>query len=395
MKIFMKNSNQIKKIVHMCMTAFTDGMAYQENLLTKYHAKLGYAVTVITSTWQYNTSGNLIEAEKQDYINQDNVHVIRLKLKGRNNITRKFRRFRSVYSTLCSERPDILFIHGCQYLDILEITKYIKEKNVKQVYVDNHADLMNSATTWLSKEILHKVIWRYCVKTLEPYIDMYYGVLPKRVLFLHEMYGISDAKCKLLRMGADDEYVKSAENNIDKTKKRYGVKEDKFIIVTGGKINSKKRQIILLQKAVQKLNCDSSELFIFGSLSDDIREEILSNCRSNITYVGWLSSKETHDLIAIADLAVYPSGHSTLWEQTAGQGIPMLLNYWGGVCDGEMKENVEYLYECTEDEIYNKLESIIIDKNKYIHMKNEAGKCQKEFLYSSIAKHSIMLRENE
>ena len=83
----------MRKIVHICATTFTDGMAYQENLLTKYHVKSGHAVTVITSTWQYNTEGKLVENEKEDYVNQDNVHVRRLKLKGKNNITRKFRKF--------------------------------------------------------------------------------------------------------------------------------------------------------------------------------------------------------------------------------------------------------------------------------------------------------------
>lgn len=381
------------KIVHICATTFTDGMAYQENLLTKYHVKSGHAVTVITSTWQYNTEGKLVENEKEDYVNQDNVHVRRLKLKGKNDITRKFRKFEKMYDVLCEEKPDILFIHGFQYLDILVVAKYIKDKKIKHVYIDNHADYSNSATTWLSKNIQHRIIWKYCVQQIEPYTKKFYGVLPARVDILTELYGLPKEKCELLVMGADDEYKKNAEDEQERTRKKYEIKAHEFILVTGGKYNSEKKQIIFLEKAIQKLDCSFVKLFIFGSLADDIREEVLNNCRENIQYVGWLSNKETHELIACADLAIYPTGHSTLWEQTAGQGVPMMLNYWSGVCEGEMKENVEYLYEITEDEIYKKLKEIVTNRKKYEAMKKGAEKVQGEFLYSNIARESIVSDE--
>ena len=35
----------------------------------------------------------------------------------------------------------------------------MKNPNVK-IFVDNHADFSNSATNWLSLEILHKKIWK-------------------------------------------------------------------------------------------------------------------------------------------------------------------------------------------------------------------------------------------
>lgn len=379
----------MKKIVHMCMTAFTDEMAYQENLLAKYHVKLGYKVTVITSTWRYNTNGKLEETDKCDYINQDMVHVRRLALKGKNDITRKFRKFENVYEVLCEESPDILFVHGCQYMDISVITQYIKNFRMNQVYVDNHADFSNSATNWLSKNVLHKIIWRHYAHMIEPYTRKFYGVLPARVDFLIDVYKLPKEKCEFLMLGADDELVENAKNNMKETRKKYRIDEKEFVIVTGGKINFGKRQVIFLQKAIQKLNKKAVRLIIFGSIEEDMKSEIISNCNCNISYVGWLSSKETHDLIAVADLAVYPGGHSTLWEQTVGQGIPLLINFWGGVCEGEMRENAEYLYQSTEEEIYNKVGTIISNKDKYYQMANAAKKYQKDFLYGNIAQRCI------
>ena len=49
------------KIVHVCLAGIgvTDGWTYQENLLTKYHKKLGHDVTIITSQWVRNELGGL------------------------------------------------------------------------------------------------------------------------------------------------------------------------------------------------------------------------------------------------------------------------------------------------------------------------------------------------
>ena len=385
----------MRKIVHICATTFTDGMAYQENLLTKYHVKSGHAVTVITSTWQYNTEGKLVENEKEDYVNQDNVHVRRLKLKGKNNITRKFRKFEKMYDVLCEEKPDILFIHGFQYLDILVVARYIKDKRIKHVYIDNHADYSNSATTWLSKNIQHRIIWKYCVQQIEPYAEKFYGVLPARVDILTELYGLPKEKCELLVMGADDELVDMAEQNmiIEGIRKKYHIAKEDFLIVTGGKIDRWKTQTVMLEQAVSRWKRNKVKLLIFGSIAAELKEQILSLCNENIQYVGWLSVEDSYKVIAAADLAVYPGRHSTLWEQTIGQGIPMVVKHWEGTHHVDAGGNVEFLYQDSTDEIENILRGIVFDRKKYETMKKEAEKVQGEFLYSNIAKESIMLEE--
>ena len=58
------------KILHICTSGeYTDGHTYQENLLTKYMAKLGLDVFVIASPKAYDGFGNSIELEVPvDYI---------------------------------------------------------------------------------------------------------------------------------------------------------------------------------------------------------------------------------------------------------------------------------------------------------------------------------------
>ena len=372
----------MKKIVHMCMTVFTDTMGYQENLLTKYHVKAGFSVTVITSMWQYDTNGKIVKTEKCDYINQDGVRVKRLPLKNGNNIMGKFRRFKGLTNVLIEEHPDILFIHGCQFIDLLKIVNYIKKYKVKQVYIDNHADFSNSATNWMSKNILHKVIWRYCAKKIEPYTKKFYGVLPARVDFLTDIYKLPKEKCELLVMGADDEIAEDARRNKNNIRKKYNIGNYDFLIVTGGKIDRWKEQTLFLEQVVKDIHDKNVKLLLFGSITDELKEKVLNLCDKRIVYVGWLSVKETYALIAAADLAVYPGRHSTLWEQTVGQGIPMLVKHWEGTHHVEIDGNVRFLYEDSYEEIFQRLKELLDDRKQYEKMRTAAENSKDKFLYS-------------
>jgi len=371
------------------MRAYTDEMSYQENLLSKYHVKNGFEVTIITSTWKRESGGELVESEERDYINQDGVHIIRLPAKGKNEIDRRFRRFENVYDALCGEKPDILFLHNFQYVDTAVIAKYIRNYGVQQVYVDNHADFSNSATNWFSKNILHKIIWKHYAHLIKPYVTRFYGVLPARVDFLTKIYRLPEQKCSLLLMGADDELAVQARECREHTRERYRTGSNDFLIVTGGVINQWKKQTIFLEIAVKKLCFPNVKLVIFGSIDEKLRDSVMSFCDERITYVGWLSREETYRLIAAADLAVYPGRHSILWEQTAGQGIPMLVKHWPGTHHIDAGGNAEFLYENSSEEIQRRLEELLSDSEKYHGLKTMAEKYSGQFLYSVIARESI------
>ena len=57
----------------------------------------------------------------------------------------RFRRFAGMYEALEKAAPDVLFIHGCQFMDIDVVVKFLKRHPHVSVYVDNHSDFSNSA----------------------------------------------------------------------------------------------------------------------------------------------------------------------------------------------------------------------------------------------------------
>ena len=381
-----------KKIVHICLCgATTDGFSYQENLLAKYHRKMGYEVTLVASQWITGTDGELTTTRQTNYRNADDVKIIRIPLLY-GTIDTRLRIFPKVIHVIDDEKPDILFIHGSQFLDICRIACYVKRHPGLRVYVDNHADYSNSATGWLSKNVLHGVIWKYCTRRIAPYTEKFYGVMPARVDFLKERYGLSENQCSLLVMGADDELAEIAEKqqSIDAVRDKYGIRKGDFLIVTGGKIDAWKPQTLFLMKAVKRLNNQRIKLIVFGSVVKELQEEFDSLVGDSVQYIGWLNNEDSYGIFAAADLAVFPGRHSVFWEQVTGQGIPMIVKDWPGTHHVDLGGNVQFLKKDSVEEIENVLRELTADPQKYNEMKIVAKeKGPKIFRYSEIARDSI------
>lgn len=381
-------------IVNICLCGpVTDNWSYQDNLLPKYQKKLGNNVTILTSQFVWDSNGNITISEKNDYINKDGVRMLRLKLKGSNNFSKKFKKYDQVFESIEKLKPDILFIHGCQFLDIKQCVKYAKQYPDVKVYVDNHADFSNSASNWLSKNILHKVIWKKCAKMIEPFTTKFYGVLPARVDFLVDVYGIPSEKVELLVIGADDEKVTAAK--IDSTKRelrnKYGIKPNEFLIITGGKIDNAKKQTLLLMQAVKEIGRKDLKLLVFGPVIEDLRAQVENLVDgNNIQYVSWVDPEDTYKYFGAADLVIFPGRHSVFWEQVAGLGIPMIVKYWEGTTHIDVGGNCKFLYKDTVEEIKSTICEIVEDEEKYNMMSIQASsKGMKVFSYKRIAEKSL------
>ena len=383
------------KIVHLCLCSFfPDNYSYQENMLPKYHKKLGYDVEVIASTQSFDKQGKVCYLDNVGtYHNEYDIKVTRLAYKSNRKIWKKLKRYIGVFEAISKAEPDVLFIHGGQFLDIDQVVKYIKMHPDVKVYVDNHADFSNSATNWFSKNILHRIVWKHTEHKIEPYTRKFYGVLPVRVDFLKNVYGLPADKCELLVMGADDELVERAKTSgaRERIRKQSGIKNDDFLIVTGGKIDKWKTQTLLLMQAVQNISNPNVKLIVFGSVNDELIEQVKALSDSNkVQYIGWISSDDTYDYFEASDLVVFPGRHSVMWEQVTGQGKPMIVKDWPGTHHVDLGGNVLFLTEDSTGEIQEKIESLLSDPSKVSEMTKIAQeKGMQIFSYADISKRAI------
>lgn len=377
------------KIVHLCLSCFyIDNYSYQENMLPKYHVKMGHEVTVIASLVSFNKDGKpcLLETASE-HIDKNGYKVIRLEYKKPRKLYKVLRRYNGFYKILEKENPDIIFSHGMSMADYSVLRRYLKKNPSVKLFADNHADYINSGTNFLSKNILHKLIWRHFAKKIEPFLIKCYGVTPMRCRFLKEMYHIDNNIIEYLPMGVDDEAIPDNRTEVrNNIRKHYNIGNDSILIFTGGKIDNRKNTHILID-AIKQINNPQIHLVICGVLSpemDYLKEEF----NDNMHYLGWCDSEQVMNNMIASDFACFPGTHSTLWEQAVGVGLPCILKHWNEMTHMDVDGNCIFVKGDDVDELQDVINRMM-NKDFYIQQKEKAGKASKLFLYSDIAKRAI------
>lgn len=379
------------RIVHVIIAAtYKEGFGYQENILPAKHVELGLDTYVVSSNKE-NPFG-------REYTNQDGVKVVLLpcvrNFLQKIPIVRSFiKQTKGLYSTLVKLEPDIIFVHGLQCLESLEVCRFCKKYPRVNLYVDQHADYYNTPITEWKKRIYAKYVYGYIGKKLEKFAIKFWGVTPWRVDYLQNVYGIKPEKTDLLVMGGDEKLIdwEGRFKIKNKIRDKYNIPENAFLIISGGKID-KAKNIHLLLDAVKKMN-ENVYLLLFGNMTNEMEAYCLPQMDKRIRYVGWMDSKQVYPLFLASDLAVFPGTHSVLWEQAMACGIPGIFKDWdGGFNHIDCGGNAKIIKEINAESLRHEFTALLEDKSEYMQMKDVAEKKARYiFSYIEIARKSIGL----
>lgn len=369
---------------------FIDNYSYQENLLPKYHVKMGHDVTVIASLFTFDKNGkDSFLTGYSEYEDKNGFHVVRLPYKSPIKLNRTLGHYDKFEEVLNRESPDVIFSHNVSFADITVLVKYLKKHPGVKVFADNHADYINSAKNFTSKHILHPIIWRHYAKMLEPYLTKCYGVTPMRCRFLKEMYHISPELIEFLPMGVDDEAIPADRISVrNAIRTELGIPDDAFVILTGGKIDKLKNTHVLLE-ALKKVDNQNVHLIVCGTLTPEmeyLKSEFESN--TNIHYLGWCNADRVMNCMVASDLACFPGTHSTLWEQSVGVGLPAIFKRWNEMEHVNVNGNCEFVKGEDVEELYGVMNKVVTP-NYYASILDKATIASKSFLYSEISLKAI------
>lgn len=378
------------RILHCCLACFyIDNYSYQENILPRYHKLMGHEVRIVASTESFDKNGLITYVEPKRYTNEDGIDVVRLPYVKclPDKVVKKLRRYKGLWDELIAFEPEFIFIHDIQFLDIDIIKKYAKTHKVK-IVADCHADFSNSARNFISKNILHGVVYKHCANLIEPYVTKFYGVLPARVDFLKNVYKLPADKVDLLVMGSEDRKAEAAMDSerISENRAKYGVDSSDFLIVFGGKIDKYKTQVLMLMDAVNSMTDNSVKLLVFGSIVPDMKEEVERRYSDKVKYLGWANSDQSYDYFGMADVVCFPGRHSVYWEQVAGMGIPLIVKRWDGTTHVDVGGNVFFLDSDGVKEIQDAINTV---RQNYRSYKEVAIQGKNTFMYSKIAERCL------
>ena len=387
------------RILHCCLAAvYVDGFGYQENILPRIHKFQGHDVMILASTEILKPGVGHVYTQPAEYDNEDSIPVKRIPyISGLPiKVAAKLRIYKNVLPSIMEFKPDVIFMHDAQTAAVTDVVKYLKKHPNCRLYIDSHTDFVNSAKSWLSKNILHGILYKHYVRKTIPFARRYYGTLPARVAFYRDFYGTPAEKTEYLPLGVDDVStpMTDRDNIRRKIREELGISQIDFVIVSGGKLE-KRRNTIMLMQAFNLLskNINNVKLLLFGSISPNIKgqfEQLKAN-NSSIIHIGWVPAKETYKYFFTSDLACFPGTHSTLWEESVGYGLPAIFKRWDGITQIDLSGNCVLLDEpITADSLSNVLLSVVSDKEEFTNMEVMARtKGMEKFSYSRIAKYSI------
>jgi glycosyltransferase involved in cell wall biosynthesis len=307
------------KVAHLCLSCFyNDGRSYQENELVRQHVIDGHDVLVIASTERISPTGELTYSEPCDYSGTDGARVIRVPYRlWPAKLARKLRVHADVYGLLDTFRPDVILFHGCCGWEVATAARYAIDHPDVLFYIDSHEDRHNSARTWLSRQLLHKLYYRFCLARAWPHARKILCVSLETRDFVAQTYRVPRDRLEFYPLGGrivpDDEYA--ARRGIERA--RLGIGDGEILLVQSGK-QSRRKKLLEALRAFRAAAPANARLKIAGTLADDIRDEasrmIAEDAR--VEFLGWKDATGLTDLLCAADVYLQPGTQSVTMQHS-------------------------------------------------------------------------------
>lgn len=366
------------RILHIGLSCcFTEGMLYQDNLLTYYNCAEGHEVTYITNTEMF-VNGDLVKVNEEDTVLSNGLRLIRVEYDRIFNslVTKKIQKCKKIKEYLEEIHPETILYHCCWGYELLDVAEYVKQNPSTLFYVDTHQDFNNSSRSIVAK-VINKCVHGYFVKKALPQVNKFLSISLESTEYLEKMYNIPSEMIEDYPLGG---VLLSNEDRIRNRKRlleKYGINEDAIILGHSGKLTGGKKTVDLIH-ALSRVQDDRFKLIIFGFIPDENEElkRIIEN-EPRVLFVGWKKGDEQHDLLGAIDLYCQPGTQSATAEMAACDGCALLL---------APHPSYKHLYGDSakyaenSDDIYKILIAISEDYSILETMKQNVYKVAEEFL---------------
>jgi hypothetical protein len=314
----------------VCLSCFyIDGFAYQENELVRQHVQDGHEVTVIASTEMFDDERRLTYVDPASYLGEDGAPVIRLPYRRflPHKLMRKLRLHPGVLDLLRRIRPEIVLFHGLCGWELNAVARYKAENPDVRLYVDSHEDQNNSARTFVSRRLLHRLYYAAIIRHCRRSFDKILCVSLETMEFVRRTYGVPQSQLEFYPLGGrvfdDAEYATRRERG----RRDAAVSEGEVLLLQSGKM-SRRKKVLESLRAFARTPGEHLRLALAGSLDADLRAEAerLIGADSRVRFLGWKSPEELNDLLCGADVYVQPGTQSATMQMALCARCPVILD---------------------------------------------------------------------
>lgn len=375
------------KIAHICLASYyTEGITYQDNILPEINSQDGHEVIIVSNAQKYD-SGKIVNTEEETKVLNSKLKLYRIKYDKilTKFISEKIRKAKKLKQILETFKPDVILFHGTCGYELLTVTKYKKSNPDIKLYVDSHEDFNNSARTFLSKNILHRLFYKKIIDKCINNIDKIFYISEESKYFLESFYKIKNEKLEYYPLGGFIKEGKEKLNIRKKLRENLKISEEDIILIHSGKLDKLKRTKEMLKAFINVKN-EKLHLLIIGSISDEERNDLesLINLDKRIKFLGWKSGNELLDYICASDIYVQPGSQSATCQSAVCCGLPIIL-YPHISYKKIFNKNVFWVE--TENDIEKTIKRIVDNPNILEEMSKESYKIAKELLdYKKLAR---------
>lgn len=375
------------KIVHVCLrSVYTEGMAYQDNLLPDQNVSDGHDVTVIAGCETYR-EGRIVYTPPSDHLTASGVRLIRLPMFPLLHpaITARFSRARGLRAALSAAEPDVILYHGAAGADLLTVAHYKRNHPECTLFVDSHEDHNNSGLSMVSRLVQYRLFNNTIIQLTRAYVEKYLYVSLESRDFLRRNYGLRDSEMAFFPLGGVPvEYDKQVSMR-GEIRRKEGLAPETFVVLHSGKMGPEKRTLDLA-RAFSRVSRADACLLIIGSAEADVMDKLsqLMKEDSRIRYLGWRPASELLDYISAADLYAQPGTQSATLQAAICCGAPVLV-YPHPSYRPFVQGNG--FFAADEPQIHAALEALANDPALVERMRADSRRIAGELLsYSAIAK---------
>ena len=166
-----------------------------------------------------------------------------------------------------------------------------------------------------------------------------------------------------------EKFYKMSKKDIIKARGKYGIKDDKFVVLGAGQVQNRKGVLDFVEvaKMLPEIDFVWAGGFSFGAITDGHKElqKIMENPPKNVRFLGIIPRDEMNELFNACDLLFVPS-YNELFPMTileaCSTDTPILLR------NLELYEDIlfkKYLSAGNNDEFKELIKRLSIDKNLY------------------------------
>jgi glycosyltransferase involved in cell wall biosynthesis len=267
-------------------------------------------------------------------------------------------------------RPDVIIIHGYAYLTswiAMAISKLLKVKVIMKGEINELQERSRF------KNIIRKPIVKMIFGTCDHFFAI--GTLNKNY-YLNS--GIPENKISMVPFCVNNDFFFSQfdklKENQKNIKKKYGISDNAFVIISVGKLIGRKRHEDILN-AVSLLSRNSTKEYHILLVGDGPEKCNLQSCAdekklTNITITGFVKQDQLSEFYSVSDVFILCSQKET-WGLVVNEAmchaLPVILSDKVGCVPDLVSESNGFVYPCGNVEL---LAECIqkISNNKYLKL---------------------------